>query len=109
MTTSPLPHSVSGGAVVVSVGLGLEVVELGELVVVSVGLGELVVELGLSPPGDIQPLATTLRTKTPTKSRANSPFFIPLSPALILGDIVSSTVIYISCASLIRVAGRAHS
>jgi hypothetical protein len=85
MTTVPLPHSVSGGVVVVVVGvvvvsLGVVVVSLGLEVVVSLGL-LVVVLLGLSPPEEIQPLATTLKTKTPTKSRANNPFFISLSPA----------------------------
>ena len=84
MTTFPLPHSVSGDVVVVVVGvvvvsLGVVVVSLG-VEVVSLGLLGVVV-VGLSPPEEIQPLATTLKTKTPTKSRANNPFFISLSPA----------------------------
>ncbi len=72
------------------------VVEDEEVVVVGLLVAEL--ELVVVPP-PIQPLATTLKTKTPTKSRVIKPFFIFIPPALVLGDTVSSTVIYIPCAS----------
>ena len=97
---------------VVVVVEGDEVVDV-ELLLVDVVDGEEVVEevvvagllvVGLErvlpPPPLIHPLATTLKTKTPTKSRVIKPFFIFIPPALVLGDTVSSSVIYIPCASL---------
>jgi hypothetical protein len=106
---------VAGGVVVVVVVGDDEVVDVGlllELLLVDVVDGEevvddvvvagvLLVELELVlPPPLIQPLATTLKNKTPTKSREINPFFIFIPPALVLGDTVSSSVIYIPCASV---------
>ncbi len=86
------------GDEVVDVELLLVGVVDGEEVVVA-GLLVVGLELVVVPP-PIQPLATTLKTKTPTKSRVIKPFFIFIPPALVLGDTVSSSVIYIPCASL---------
>ncbi len=105
----------AGGVVVVVVVGDDDVVDVGllvELLLVVVvddeGVGEELVVAGVLlvglelvlPPPLIQPLATTLKTKTPTKSREINPLFIFIPPALVLGDTVSSSVIYIPCASV---------
>jgi hypothetical protein len=77
MTTLPLPHS-TVGVVVVSVGLAEVVVdvEVAEDEVVLLGLG---LEVVVSPPPLIQPLATTLRNRTPTRRRAKMLFLISIT------------------------------
>jgi len=84
ITMVPLPHSFSG--VVVVVWVGELVVWVCELVVDEVWVGELAVVLGVLvfPPLELMhPLATTLKTITPTSSRAINPLFMSLPPALV--------------------------